>query len=228
MCYILCIESSTEICSVALAKQNQLLALKENSNGNSHAEQLMPFVDAVLSQADIKVSQINAVCISEGPGSYTGLRIGTSTAKGLCFALNIPLISINTLQTMAWGARELFPDKPLFCPMIDARRKEVYCAVFDNDLKTIVETHNKIIESNAFADILNQQTIVFSGNGVEKCKNILPPHPSIIYADTKNSAAYMIDLAYQKYNKQMFENLAYFEPFYLKEFIPGKPSVKGL
>ncbi|MFA7400906.1 MAG: tRNA (adenosine(37)-N6)-threonylcarbamoyltransferase complex dimerization subunit type 1 TsaB [Bacteroidales bacterium] len=228
MCYILCIESSTEICSVALAKQNQLLAIKENSNGNTHAEQLMPFVDAILSQTGINTSQINAVCISEGPGSYTGLRIGTSTAKGLCFALNIPLIAINTLQTMAWGARKLFPDKPLFCPMIDARRMEVYCAIFDNELKTVVGTQSKIIEPDTFSDILNQQTMVFSGNGAEKCKNVLPPHPSIIYAETKTSAAYMIDLAYQKYNKQKFENLAYFEPFYLKEFIPGKPRVKGL
>lgn len=228
MAILLCIETSTEICSIALSNGNQLIALEETNQVNSHAEKLMPFIDKVLKKANLTINEINAVCISEGPGSYTGLRIGVSTSKGLCFALKKPLIAISTLQAIAWGAREKFPNAPCFCPMIDARRMEVYCAIYTNELQIKEPIQNKIITPEAFTEIIEKQPMVFSGNGLEKCKDILPNHPHIIYADTTISATYMISLAYQKYEQQLFEDIAYFEPFYLKEFIAGKSHVKGL
>ncbi|MFA5639181.1 MAG: tRNA (adenosine(37)-N6)-threonylcarbamoyltransferase complex dimerization subunit type 1 TsaB [Bacteroidales bacterium] len=228
MCYLLCIETSTEVCSVALAKENQLVAVKENHQGNTHAEQLMPFVDSIVNEAGINVKQLDAVAVSEGPGSYTGLRIGVSTAKGLCYVLNKPLISVSTLQSMAWGARKNYSGDYFYCPMIDARRMEVYCAVYDSQLQIVDAIQNKIIYADAFGSILDKQKIVFSGNAVEKCKNILALHHHSIFSETKTSAAYMLELAYQKYIHHNFENLAYFEPFYLKEFVAGKPHVKGL
>ena len=171
---------------------------------------------------------MDAVCISEGPGSYTGLRIGVSTAKGLCFALHKPLIAVSTLQAMAWGAKEQFPDVDWYCPLIDARRMEVYCAVFDNELQIIEPIQNKIITTETFKEIIEKQSIVFSGNGLDKCKDVLWQHPNRFFADTKISARYLIALAHKKYEQQLFEDLAYFEPFYLKEFIAGKAHVKGL
>ncbi len=228
MAVILCMETSTEMCSVAVSNGNQLLAMKENANGNSHAENLMPFIDHVLNEANLTIRQIDAVCFSEGPGSYTGLRIGLSTAKGLCYALEKPLIALSTLQSMAWGARALFPDKSVYCPLIDARRMEVYCAVYDANLQLVDTIQNKIIDADSFKNLIEKESIVFCGNGVEKCKHVIIPNPNIMYATSTNSAAFMIELAYTKFLNQEFADLAYFEPFYLKEYIAGKPHVKGL
>jgi len=211
-----------------LGKDGQCIVLKENERENSHAEKLIVYIDEVLKQANISAEAIDSVCISEGPGSYTGLRIGASSAKGLCYALNKPLISIPTLQAMAWGAREQFPQEKQFCPMIDARRMEVYSAIYNSDLQTLDEIKNVIVDEHFYTDFLSQSPIVFSGNAVEKVQPILSENPNVIFATTKTSARYILELAYEKYSKSDFANAAYFEPFYLKEFQSKKGRVKGL
>lgn len=228
MAILLCIETSTEICSVAIANNNQLLALEEVSEGNSHAKLLMSFVDKVLTTANIAINEIDAVCFSEGTGSYTGLRIGLSTAKGLCYTLDKKLIHVSTLQSMAWGARKAMALDAYYCPMIDARRMEVFTAIYDSRLAIVEEVKSKIITENTFIEIAKEQPLVLSGNGLEKCKEVIKETPNLIFSNVQTSAAYMIELAYEKYEKQQFENVAYVEPFYLKEFLAGKPKVKGL
>ena len=228
MPYILAIETATEICSVALGKDGQCIALKENERENSHAEKLVAYIDEALQQADIPIESVDAVCISEGPGSYTGLRIGASCAKGLCYALNKPLIAVPTLQAMAWGAREQFPQAKQFCPMIDARRMEVYSAVYNNELAVFDDIKNVIVDERSYADFLRQGTLVFSGNAVQKVQPVLLENPNAIFATTKVSASYLLALAYEKYQNNDFADTAYFEPFYLKEFQSKKGTVKGL
>ena len=228
MAYILAIETSTEICSIALGKDAQCLALVENDKENSHAEKILLYVDEVLQQANISLSELSAVCISEGPGSYTGLRIGTSSAKGLCYALNIPLIAVSTLQSMAWGAREKFPNHNQYCPMIDARRMEVYSAFYDSDLNIVVPPINVIVDENAYSEFLQNDAVVFSGNAVEKTKSLLTSGGNAVFSETKTSARYLLELGYKKYMQKDFADTAYFEPFYLKEFQSGIPKVKGL
>jgi tRNA threonylcarbamoyladenosine biosynthesis protein TsaB len=225
---LLAIETSTEICSVALSKNTECIAIVENEQGNSHAEKIILYVNEVLQQAGLKKSQLNAVCISEGPGSYTGLRIGVSSAKGLCDALNIPLIAVSTLQSMAWGAREQYPDYKLFSPMIDAKRMEVYTAVYDQYLQPVQKISNIILDENAYSDFLFQDKLVFSGNGITKAQSLLSGNSNAIFCNRKTSARYMLALAYEKFLRQDFVDLAYFEPFYLKEFHAVKPKIKGL
>ena len=228
MAYILAIETTTEICSVALGNDQRCVALVENDRENSHAEKIMLFVDEALRQVNIQSSALDAVIISEGPGSYTGLRIGASSAKGLCYALGVPLIAVSTLQSMAWGAREKFPNYHLYCPMIDARRMEVYSAVYDSDLRAIEVPTNVIVDENAYAEYLQQKPVVFSGNAVEKTMPVLSQHPNAVFSPTRNSARYLLELGYKKYLQEDFADTAYFEPFYLKEFQSGTPRVKGL
>ena len=218
MAYIIAIETSTEICSVALGKDKQCIALQENERENSHAEKVIVSIDEVLQQANISISVIDAVCISEGPGSYTGLRIGASTAKGLCYALNKPLIAVPTLQAMAWGAREEFPQEKQFCPMIDARRMEVYSAVYNNRLEILDDITNVIVDEHFYANFLEQGSVVFSGNAVQKVQPVFSGITQAIFASTKTSARYLLELGYEKYLKNDFADIAYFEPFYLKEF----------
>jgi tRNA threonylcarbamoyladenosine biosynthesis protein TsaB len=228
MAYLLAIETTTEICSVALGNNGQLVALAENEKENSHAEKIMLFADEVLQQANLEPSALDAVIISEGPGSYTGLRIGVSSAKGLCYALNIPLIAVSTLQSMAWGAKEKYPDANLYCPMIDARRMEVYSAVYNSELLPVQSPVNVIVDENGYDTFLQQGKVVFSGNAVEKTMPVLSRNPNAVFSETKNSARYLLELGYQKYLDKTFVDTAYFEPFYLKEFQSGKPKVKGL
>lgn len=228
MAYLLAIETTTEICSVALGDDDQCIALLENDKENSHAEKIMLFVDEALRQAKIESSALDAVIISEGPGSYTGLRIGASSAKGLCYALDIPLIAVSTLQSMAWGAREKFPNNNQYCPMIDARRMEVYSAIYDLDLQATQAPINVIVDENAYLEYLEQEIVVFSGNAVEKTMPVLSQHPNAVFSETKNSARYLLELGYRKYLQKEFVDTAYFEPFYLKEFQSGAPRVKGL
>ena len=228
LAYLLAIETATEICSVALGKDGQCIALRENERGNSHAEKITAYIDQVLQQADIAIDAIDAVCISEGPGSYTGLRIGASSAKGLCYALNKPLIAVPTLQAMAYGARALFPQAKQFCPMIDARRMEVYSALYDSQLAVLDGITNLIVDEQFYADFLTRDAIVFSGNAVSKVQPVLSGNPQAVFADTKTSARYLLELGYEKYGKNDFVDTAYFEPFYLKEFQSKKGSVKGL
>jgi tRNA threonylcarbamoyladenosine biosynthesis protein TsaB len=226
--YLLAIETSTEICSVALSKNTECISLVENAQGNSHAEKIILYVKEVLQDAGVKKSQLDAVCISEGPGSYTGLRIGVSSAKGLCDALNIPLIAVSTLQSMAWGAREQYPDCKWYAPMIDAKRMEVYTAVYNKHLQPIQKISNVILDENAYSNFLFEDKLVFSGNGTVKAESLLSGNPNAVFCNRKTSARYMVDLAYEKFLKQDFADLAYFEPFYLKEFHAVKPKVKGL
>ncbi len=221
---ILCIETATGICSVALCDGNTILASRETSVGYSHAEKLTVFISEVLNEAGVTLSSLDAVAVSSGPGSYTGLRIGVSVAKGLCFAADKPLISISTLEAMTIGAlTHINPtkDDSLFCPMIDARRMEVYCALFDSQLKGIQPVEAKIVTPEFYSDISEFREIYFFGDGAEKCRSILHP-PFIFLKDVFPSALYMAGIANRKFMEKQFENLALFEPFYLKEYNAGK------
>jgi tRNA threonylcarbamoyladenosine biosynthesis protein TsaB len=219
MALILCIETATKSCSIALAKQGQLLGCKESVSENySHSEQLTVFIEDLLQEHKLSVKDLDAIAISSGPGSYTGLRIGASTAKGLCYALNIPLIAISTLEAMAQLMAEQHSDKTL-CPMIDARRMEVYCALFGTDQSTEVQA--KVIDEASFSQELEQGSILFFGDGADKCQETLT-HPNAhfelgIYPSAKG----MIALAHHQFQQQNFEDVAYFVPFYLKEFVAG-------
>jgi tRNA threonylcarbamoyladenosine biosynthesis protein TsaB len=227
---ILQIETATSSCSVALAKDGVILASKEANGRNLHAEMLTLFIDEIITNAELKYTDISAVAVSCGPGSYTGLRIGVSTAKGLCFALDKPLIAVETLESMAGGVMAMneYKNNPelLLCPMIDARRMEVYTALFAMNGERIAPTSASIIDGNSFADILNQKQVLFFGDGAEKCYNVLKNNSNAVYLpDFKNSAPHLTQKALAKFNNKEFEDVAYFEPYYLKDFIAGKKAV---
>lgn len=233
MAVILCIETSTSVCSVALGRDGKCVAWREVNEGFTHAEKLTVFIQEIVQEAALTMMEIDAVAISSGPGSYTGLRIGLSTAKGLCFALEKPLIAIDTLAALAAGAREYLSDNPpdsdnyILAPVMDARRLEVYTAHFDVDLKELLPVCAKVMNENSFAEELNQSTLYFFGDGAEKLKSLFSDTPNAMFlADILPSARQMIELAEAKFIRQEFENTALFEPFYLKEFRPG-PASKG-
>jgi tRNA threonylcarbamoyladenosine biosynthesis protein TsaB len=214
---ILNIETATKNCSVSLAKDGITLAIKELNNGNySHAEVLHPFIVAVLKEAKISYQQINAVAVSKGPGSYTGLRIGVSTAKGLGFSLDKPLISIDTLHSLS---HSISIEKGVIVPMLDARRMEVYAAVFNDKHHQIRGIKAEIINEDSFMKELENNQVYFLGDGAEKCKEFIT-HKNAFFIENKfPSAKEMARLSYDKYKNNDFEDLAYFEPFYLKDFI---------
>lgn len=228
MALILQIETATQTCSVALAQNGVLLAYKEQTERNIHASVITLFIEELMQKAQIKYQDLDAIAVSMGPGSYTGLRIGVSTAKGLCYALDIPLIAVNTLEAMSAGfAANHFSVNPqtLFCPMIDARRMEVYCAIFDAETQLIQETKAEIIDEHSFDHLLNSNIVYFFGDGAAKCESVLGLSLNArIMDDFENSAKYLTRLAYDKFQKKEFEDVAYFEPFYLKDFIAGKKS----
>jgi tRNA threonylcarbamoyladenosine biosynthesis protein TsaB len=220
---ILHIETSTELCSVALSRGDQCLAVRENSEGRNHAAMLTPFIDDLLNESNISPHQLDAVAVSSGPGSYTGLRIGLSTAKGLCYGGNIPLIAVSTLQAMSMGFVQQYdvPAFSLLCPMIDARRMEVYTALYDKDARQVKDISAEIITEQSFATWLADYQIFFFGNGAAKCRTTMT-HPNAVFTEGfAHSARYMIQPALQAYSKKKFEDTAYFEPFYLKDFIAG-------
>ena len=230
MSLILQIETATTCCSVALAKDGKILRVKEVNERNAHAEVITKFIEEVILTEGLNYTQIDAVAVSCGPGSYTGLRIGISTAKGLCFALNKPLIAIDTLTAMCYGAKRMEGFKEdqnlLLCPMIDARRMEVYTALFDVDIKTIRPTAAEIIDEHSFSDFTGKHPILFFGDGAEKCRIVLNKNLETHFLpDFLNSASHLTELAYQKYISQEFEDVAMFEPYYLKDFIAGKKAV---
>lgn len=228
---ILHIETATEICSVALSRGKQLIALKEESKGLSHAEKLIPFIEELVKSNQLQLSDINAVAVSIGPGSYTGLRIGASTAKGLCYALDIPVITISTLKSIAIGAQQdrFDIEKPyLIAPMIDARRMEVYTTLYSSDMELMNEIHSEIIDEESFRDIMENHLVIFCGNGMQKCKELLSKYPNAMFSESPLSAQNMIETAYHKFESEDFDDLPYFEPFYLKDYLPGKSTVKGL
>lgn len=221
---ILNIETATTVCSVSIAKDGELIAFKEQNGDYSHAENLTLFIENVIRQAGVSFKQLDAIAVSKGPGSYTGLRIGVSTAKGLCYALEKPLIAINTLHHLALSlSKEKKYAGHLFCPMIDARRMEVYCAVYDQEGKEIVTTAAEIIDDHSFEKLLEDHKIVFVGDGAAKCKDVLSKNPNSIFVDNVfPSAKDMILLSEKAFEQKNFEDLAYFEPFYLKDFVAGK------
>jgi tRNA threonylcarbamoyladenosine biosynthesis protein TsaB len=241
---IIHIETATNVCSVALTYGRQLLSLRESRIKNSHASVITRFIDEVLASSGREFSAVDAIAVSKGPGSYTGLRIGVATAKGLCYALDKPLIAIPTLQAMASGIREsavgsresgvgspqpAADEQTLICPMIDARRMEVYYAMYDTKGNEIRETRAEIIGSDSFSGLFSDHTILFGGDGSEKCREVLKSNKNAIFIDDfEASAKFMISLAEEKFERKEFEDLAYFEPFYLKDFIAGKAKVKGL
>ena len=217
MGYILNIETSTKNCSVSLAKRGEVVAIKELNNGNySHAEVLHVFIDDILRSSGIPSSELDAIAVSKGPGSYTGLRIGVSAAKGLSFAHDIPLLSVDTLKALA---SSISITDGYIVPMIDARRLEVYASVFDNKLNVVSPTEAKIIDSTSYQEYLESHKVYFLGDGAEKCKSILT-HSNAHFIDNEHpSAKEMAALSYDKFKKEEFEDVAYFEPFYLKDFI---------
>ena len=223
MACILNLETSTTNCSVALSLNGELLFLKEdNSTQYSHAERLHIYIDAVLKEAQIERSQIDAVAVSKGPGSYTGLRIGVSAAKGLCFGLDIPLIALPTLEVLA---NKIQTESGCIVATLDARRMEVYSAVFDTNHQCIDPTTAKILNAESYADLLEKHTVFFVGNGAAKTQDLID-HPNAHFDDQLPSSKEMCALSYQKYKAEDFEDLAYFEPFYLKDFI-AFPSKKN-
>jgi tRNA threonylcarbamoyladenosine biosynthesis protein TsaB len=214
---LLNIETTTTNCSVSLSKEGETLVLKEDYSTNfSHAESLHVFIDDVVKSAKIKLSEIDAIAVSKGPGSYTGLRIGVSAAKGLCFSLDKPLISVSTLVSLS---HQVKIDNGFIVPMLDARRMEIYSAVFDANHHQIREIQAQILDESSFLDYLNKDKVYFIGNGVEKTKTVIQ-HKNATFIENKlPSAKEMGTLAFEKYKNNDFENVAYFEPFYLKDFI---------
>jgi len=219
--YILNIETATKNCSVSLAKNGQIVLCKEIAEqGYSHAEKLHVFIEEIIKETGVPVQEIQAVAVSKGPGSYTGLRIGVSTAKGLCYALGIPLISVDTLQVLA---KQVAIENGMIVPMLDARRMEVYSAVFNANHNKIMEVQAEILTENSYAEIT--EAVYFIGDCQEKCKTVLVKDnfqflPEIVFPSAKEMSL----LSYEKFVKNEFEDVAYFEPFYLKDFLIAKPK----
>ncbi|MEX6626924.1 tRNA (adenosine(37)-N6)-threonylcarbamoyltransferase complex dimerization subunit type 1 TsaB [Tenacibaculum salmonis] len=225
MAIILNIETATKNCSVSLAKNGETLAIRELNDGNySHAEKLHPFIQEILKEVNITTNAIDAVAVSKGPGSYTGLRIGVSTAKGMCFAIDKPLISIETLASLA---HSISIEEGLIVPMLDARRMEVYSAIYNKSYEKVREIKAEIIDENSFKDELSKGKVYFLGDGAAKCKDVIVNDNAIFIDDEFPSAKQMALLSYNKHKKNDIEDVAYFEPFYLKDFvaIPEKKKV---
>lgn len=229
MATILQIETATPVCSVALSVNGETIALKEEAALNIHASNLTLFIEAVMAEVQLKYKDLDAVAVSKGPGSYTGLRIGVSTAKGLCFALDKPFIAIPTLKMMANGYLKQHPNYGgLICPMIDARRMEVFTAVYNNKLQEIEAVNAKIVDEKSFILELDRNYVTFIGDGAEKCIPVLGHQNAHFSKENFNSAAHMSSLAEQAFALGNFEDVAYFEPFYLKDFVFTTPKKKAL
>lgn len=230
MPYLLCIETATEICSVAVVNRSGVIALAENHQGNQHASYLTTLIDEALQQAGISLQQVDAIAVSKGPGSYTGLRVGVSTAKGLCYALEKPLIAIPTLQSLAATGMmkiERLTETDLLLPMLDARRMEVYCAGYDHKGILMRETEAKIIDEASFNEELEKGPVYFMGNGAAKCKSVIS-HPNAFFIDEVHcSAGGMLRYACDAFEQKKFEDGAYFEPYYLKDFVATTPKKRG-
>lgn len=222
---ILLIETATTSCSVALSENRNIIAIKEVNERNIHASHITLFIDELMQKTGKKYTDLHAVAVSKGPGSYTGLRIGVSTAKGLCFALDIPLLGIDTLEAMVYGLLQHtdIPDSALLIPMIDARRMEVYTGIYQKDLGVIEAVSAKIVDLYSF-DGYSQKQLYLFGDGAEKFKELFAGQPNIHFIDFENSASYLNVPACRKLLDGDTGNLAYFEPFYLKDFLFNKPG----
>ena len=235
MALILSIETGTDICSVALANDGELMALRESDEGRDHAKKVALFVDELLKETGVQPTDLDAIAIGKGPGSYTGLRIGVSFAKGMCYALNIPLIAIGSMDALAEVAREDYDAGILdiedeewtgarLCPMVDARRMEVYSQIFDTEGVAQSEVSAEVVTEESYKEWRDNHTLVIFGNGANKCTEVLNDAKYVCVAP---SARGIVRLAEEAYNGGKFEDLAYFEPFYLKDFIVI-PSKKKL
>jgi tRNA threonylcarbamoyladenosine biosynthesis protein TsaB len=231
---ILNIETTGENCSVALSEGTSLLKLKEHKEGKSHASKLAVFVDEILQEEDLAVQNLDAISISKGPGSYTGLRIGVSTAKGLCYGAEIPLISVHTLQALSQFLLEHkseysidIPESAYLVPMIDARRMEVYSAVFDVNNQFISDVKAEVIDRDSYQNMLEEHPVIFIGNGAAKCKGLIDHKNATFLENIDVSAINMVTLSLNQFRNNIFEDVAYFEPFYLKDFRATTPK-KGL
>lgn len=229
MARIIYIETSTALCSTALSVDGRIVSERRDSE-RRHASLTAPFVNEMLDEQGLSVKDCDAVCVGMGPGSYTGLRVGVSTAKGLCFGAGIPMIAVGSLDTLVWQAigRGLLPDGCRhIVPMIDARRMEVYTAVFSVDGTQITETEPKVVDAGSFSDILSEGPVLFIGDGASKCSPVLTS-PNAFFVQACPEASSMLVPAEKKLAASLFEDTAYFEPFYLKEFVPTVPKRKVL
>ena len=233
MTLILSIETSSQVCSVSLHENGKEILTREETGFNVHSALLTSFIEEIVAGSGKNFSHLDALAVGKGPGSYTGLRIGVSTAKGLCYGLGIPLIGINTLKGMANGFKQNNPeieetgDPVLFCPMIDARRMEVYSAFFNYSVEFFRETSADIIDEHSYHEILEKHRVYFFGDGAEKCKTVIPQSSRVNFVPGFfPSASFLGDLAYLAYQKKEFEDVAYFEPFYLKDFMVTPPKAK--
>ncbi|MBQ2373777.1 MAG: tRNA (adenosine(37)-N6)-threonylcarbamoyltransferase complex dimerization subunit type 1 TsaB [Alistipes sp.] len=233
MSLILCIETGTDICSVGIARDGELLSLRESDQGRDHAKNLAVFVDELLHETSIRPDELDAVAVGMGPGSYTGLRIGVSFAKGMCYGLNIPLLAVGSLDALAQVAIEDHEagimniegwNDAVLCPMVDARRMEVYAQIFDVKCNQLSNVSAEVITEDSFAQWRKERKMIIFGNGAAKCQELLP---DAAYISVVPSARGLARLAHQRYEEGKFEDIAYFEPFYLKDFIVI-PSKKKL
>jgi len=222
---ILLIETATTSCSVALSEGGKVIAIKEANERNTHANYITLFIEDVMKSSGKLYSELNAIAVSKGPGSYTGLRIGVSTAKGLCYALDIPLLSVNTLESMAEGLlmTQNVPSSAFLIPMIDARRMEVYTGIYKTDLSVVEEVSAMIVDQSSFNQYHANQLILF-GDGSQKFIELFSDRSNIEFIDFENSAAHLSSLANRKLISGEIENMAYFEPFYLKDFVTTSRS----
>jgi tRNA threonylcarbamoyladenosine biosynthesis protein TsaB len=225
---IICLETATNLCSVALCDNEGVRALKESGESKSHASMLTVFIEEILKENGVKPGELEAIAVSRGPGSYTGLRIGVSAAKGIAYGASIPLIAIDTTLSMFHGIaekrlkhRETDSDT-IFCPMLDARRMEVYYALYNSEGKRIKDIAAEVITGESFTEFPSTQKILFFGDGSSKCRPFISRPDYCFDTDYRISAAHMHKPVYEAFNRKLFEDVAYFEPFYLKDFITTK------
>lgn len=227
MSCILHIETSTNVCSVAVSEDGKVIFDKADRTGNNHAEALGSFVDEAMSFADSHAIPLDAVAVSSGPGSYTGLRIGVSMAKGVCYALNLPLLSVPTLELMCVPVllrNEEIEDEALLCPMIDARRMEVYAALYDRALKPVRGIQADVVDSDTYRQWLEERPVYFFGNGAAKCMDTINHPNAHLIEGIEPVAKWMMPLAERKMLNDIHEDVAYFVPYYLKDFVAKQPK----
>ena len=224
MSLILSIETATPVSSVALHSNGEIMAHSHLFINQAASSKLTVMIDELLKRCELLPNQLNAIAVSAGPGSYTGLRIGVATAKGMCYALSKPLIAVNTLLCMARQIAASYRKGEYFCPMLDARRMEVYCMMINDKGDVVEDTEARIIDPSSFQSSLEENEVVFFGNGAEKCKAVIVHKNAIFLNDVHPSAQQIGELAYEKFQREEFENVAEFEPFYLKDFLVKKPK----
>jgi tRNA threonylcarbamoyladenosine biosynthesis protein TsaB len=229
---IICLETATNICSVALCNSAGVISLRENNEVKSHASMVTVFINEILKESGISAGDLEAIAVSKGPGSYTGLRIGISVAKGVAYAASIPLIGIETTLSMFWGISgnrnysHEADSNTLFCPMLDARRMEIYYAIYDAGGRIIKDISAEIIDEDSFCNFPESKKIIFFGDGAAKCKDVIKRTNTFFAEDFRISASHMHRPVYKAFNDHCFEDVAYFEPLYLKDFITSKPGKK--